>query len=100
MKSNEKEFEDRLWKGLEEHFKNKDTLPSPIKSFTIFGISILIWKHLKFRLEFLEISPYKLDGEVPIIFWELGPIEFIFENKFIYRYLYKLKYKCLPEDYR
>lgn len=88
--------EEKLWEGLEEVFKDKDDLPSPIYDFQISGLSILIWKEFRFGVELLETYPYKEDGEVPMLFILIGPIELIFENKWIYRYLYKRKYKHDP----
>lgn len=96
MKNYHPKNEEKLWKGLEEVFRNKDSMPTPILSLHVLNISIQVWKHFKFKIEFLETYPYKIDGEVPMIFVYLGPIELVFENKFIYKYLYKLKYKIFP----
>jgi hypothetical protein len=89
---NEKE----LWDGLQKVFEIKDTMISPISNFRIGGLSVFIWRKFTLSLYVLETEPYRMDGEVPMVFLQIGPIEFVFENKFIYKRLYKREFGYLP----
>ena len=64
----------------------------PLFDFHIFGVLFSIHKRFEFGIEALETFPYRADGEVPIIFLDIGFLSLTFENKSIYKYLYKKKY--------
>jgi hypothetical protein len=60
--------------------------------FYLFGVGFYIYNKFESYVEFLETFPYREDGDIPMIFLKLGFIEVTFENKKIYKYLYKRKY--------
>lgn len=64
----------------------------PTALFCLFGISAFFEWEFHFELELLDAYPYRENGEIPMIFINFGPFEFIFENEFIYDYLYKRKH--------
>lgn len=64
----------------------------PVWDFQIFGLGVLFWKNFEFTFDICETSPYAPDGDVPLIFAKIGWVEFIFENKRIYKYVYKKRY--------
>ena len=64
----------------------------PLFTFHVFGVLFSIYKRFKFGIEALETSPYKADGDFPLIFLDIGFLSLTFENKKIYKYLYKKKY--------
>lgn len=64
----------------------------PILHFSLFGLSFLIWKDFKFLIEFCETEPYTPNGDIPLIFVQFGWLALVFENKMIYKFMYKRKY--------
>lgn len=58
----------------------------------IANISIFINKKPNFSFEAIETAPYRLDGEIPMVLINFLWLELLFENKFIYKFLYKQKY--------
>lgn len=82
--------------NLDEKIKNaiEDVeIPLPILNFQVLGVMFSIYKRLEFGISFLETFPYKADGDIPLIFLNIGFAEIMFESKRVYKYLYKLKYK-------
>ena len=59
--------------------------------FYIFGIYVLLWNKFDIGLDILE-SYYIADGELPLIFAELGFLYINFESRRIYDFIYKRKY--------
>ena len=68
----------------------------PLFSFKIFGILFSVYKRFEFDIEMLETSPYRTDGKIPLIFLifvDIGFLSLTFENKKLYKYLYRKKYR-------
>lgn len=83
------------WKEIDKNIKSE--WAPPVFDFYIFGLSILIWKKFEFQLDVCETMPYQADGSVPLIFWQIGWVQFIFECKWIYKNIYIYKNKREPE---
>lgn len=86
----------KAFKELEEKIRKID-IPIPIYDTQIFGLSIWIWKEFhKPELEIVETYPYEPDGTTPLIFARCGWVELVFENKMLYKFLYKRKHGYYP----
>jgi len=85
-------FDEKINKELK---KDLD-LPTPLVDFNLGPIGVFIWKYFDFSVDIIETYPYELDGSYPLIMIQLGWIEFLFENKLIYKYIYKIKHNSYP----
>lgn len=83
-----------IWKNLVENMSH--VLEFPLIDFSIWRVSVFIWKSFKFDLDICETFPYQPDGTIPLIFFRIGWVEFMFENYFLYKKLYRRKYKFDP----
>ncbi len=98
INADDNKFRDRL-KDIESHIEDESEgfdKTIPIKDFHILGLSIFINRDFTFHFFPIETEPYQLDGETPIVFLQVGWIELCFENKWIYKHLYKLRHKYWP----
>lgn len=68
----------------------------PIFETYAFGIVLWIWKKPELYAEVVETEPYKLDGEYPMIMIKVAWFEISFDNKRLYRFIYKRKYGREP----
>lgn len=91
---NMKNTETDIWKDLKDNMNH--ILEFPLVDFSIWRVSVFIWKSFKFDLDICETFPYQPDGTIPLIFFRIGWVEFMFENYFLYKKLYRRKYKFDP----
>lgn len=71
-------------------------IPEPILEFSFFSVSVFVWKYFNIEVDLVESYPYEPDGTTPLIMIQLGFVEFMFENKRLYSYLYKRKHGFKP----
>lgn len=69
----------------------------PIFSFHLFGVTFFMWKTFEFEIDALDTAPYAPNGEIPMLFFRFAWFELIFENKYLYKKIFKMKYKYEPE---
>lgn len=84
-----------LDKQIKDHIKNID-IPKPLSIFSIFDISVFIWKKPEFHIELVETWPYELDGQTPLIFAQFAFIEIAFFSERLYKFLYRRKHGFNP----
>lgn len=69
-----------------------DHLATECPIFNI-GSFFTVWnKSQGWGIEPLITNPYKMDGEIPLVFINLGRVQFFFENKWLYKKVYKYIY--------
>lgn len=88
-----KTFDERVREAIDNAPKPEE----PIHCFAGGHVLFLLYKAPKLELDICETYPYAPDGDVPLIFLRLGWFEFLFNNKFIYKTIYKRRYNELPE---
>jgi len=73
-----------------------DTSENPIFFKTVLGITLFVWKKFILEKGIITTEPYTWDGDYPIIYFRLGWLELMFENKRLYKFLYKREYGFCP----
>ena len=83
--------------GLDEEMKKLlSEMEFPIAEFAIFGLFIWVWKKPQLYIEVMETEPYQFDGEMPTVCLKIAWFEFWFDNKTLYKYLYRRKWGFNP----
>lgn len=84
------------YKNLDEILKKEVStvgIDIPLLSLNILSSTVFLWKKWEVYVDFLETHPYRLDGDIPIIFVRLGFFEISLYSKKLYKFLYKKKYR-------
>lgn len=69
-----------------------DPLATECPTFEI-GSFFSVWNRSQgWGVEPLITNPYRMDGEIPLVFIHLGRVQFFFENKWLYKKVYKYIY--------
>lgn len=63
----------------------------------IFGVCFIFCSAFQVGIEVLETFPYEMDGQTPYIYINLFFLSICFENKWLYKKIYKKKYGFLPK---
>ena len=71
-------------------------VPTTIFEYHKFGVSLFVWKLPEFYVDVIETEPYQLDGSVPLLMIKIGFVELMFENKLLYKIIYKRKNGFTP----
>ena len=87
------------WEDLEKKIAENDNYTdnyNPIWWAYIWGISFFIVRQCELRLEAVETYPYRMDGEIPMVFIQVLWLEICVEWKWLYKLTYKRQNGYLP----
>ena len=87
------------WENVEINIEmNTDDIEyTPLLQLDTSLVSVYIWKKPKISIEALETQPYEFDGSIPMVFIQMGWLEFIVTNKWLYKKVYTRKYGYCPQ---
>jgi hypothetical protein len=88
-----------LDKQLREYVDSVDSI-GLLKEGSFGPVSFMLFdKSTGPLIELVETHPYLPDGEIPIIMLNIGRLCIFFENKFLYKLIYKRKYGFIPKAF-